>query len=416
MEVAGVDAHAHQIVGEILGHAFGESGDQHPLVAGGPGLAFPHKVVHLALGGTDFHGRVHQAGGPDDLFGQQALTAVQLPLAGRSRNIDGLMDAFQKFLKHEGAVVQGRGQAKTVIHQCGFAGAVALVHGAHLGNAHVRFVHEQQKIIGEIVQQGGRRFPGLATVKMTRIIFDAVAIAEFLHHFQVKLSALLQALSLHQTVGGLKLGQSDGQLVADVAHGSVEIVAVRHVMAGGVDNGLGDAAQHLAGERIDFADAVDDVPEKFQTQGAFVFIGGDNFQYVAAHAECAAMEVVVVAGVLDIHQVAGDVFHAHLPPFLHGNDQLGVIFGRAQTIDAGYRSHDDHVLAGQQGVGGGVAQFVDIVVDGRVFFDIGIGRGDVGFRLIIIIITDEIFHGVVRKQSPEFAVQLGGQSFIVGQH
>ena len=128
------------------------------------------------------------------------------------------------------------------------------------------------------------------------------------------------------------------------------------------------------------------------------------------------MEVVVVAGILDIHQVAGDVFHAHLPPFLHGNDQLGVIFGRAQTIDAGYRSHDDHVLAGQQGVGGGVAQFVDIVVDGRVFFDIGIGRGDVGFRLIIIIITDEIFHGVVRKQSPEFAVQLGGQSFIVGQH
>ena len=61
-----------------------------------------------------------------------------------------------------------------------------------------------------------------------------------------------------------------------------------------------------------------------------------------------------------------------------------------------------------------MAQFIDFVVDGRILFDIRIGRSDVGFRLIKIVITDEIADFVIREEGLEFAAQLGCQGLVVG--
>ena len=41
-----------------------------------------------------------------------------------------------------------------------------------------------------------------------------------------------------------------------------------------------------------------------------------------------------------------------------------------------------------------MAQFIDFIIDGGILFDIGIGRRDIGFGLIIVVIGDEILHGV----------------------
>ncbi len=63
-----------------------------------------------------------------------------------------------------------------------------------------------------------------------------------------------------------------------------------------------------------------------------------------------------------------------------------------------------------------MAELVDIVIDRTVFFNIGVRRGNIGFRLIIIIITDKIFHGVFRKKFPKLAIKLGGKGFIVSKN
>ena len=60
-----------------------------------------------------------------------------------------------------------------------------------------------------------------------------------------------------------------------------------------------------------------------------------------------------------------------------------------------------------------MAQFIDLVVDGKVFFDIGIGGGNVAFRLIIIVIRNEIFHAVFGEKFAEFVAKLRGKRFIV---
>ena len=54
------------------------------------------------------------------------------------------------------------------------------------------------------------------------------------------------------------------------------------------------------------------------------------------------------------------------------------------------------------------------LIDGFLL-DIGVGARDVGLGLIIIVIGDEIFDGVVGKKALELAVELGGQRLVGGQ-
>jgi hypothetical protein len=42
---------------------------------------------------------------------------------------------------------------------------------------------------------------------------------------------------------------------------------------------------------------------------------------------------------------------------------------------------------------------VEFIIDRRIFLDIGIGRGDIGFRLVIIIVADKIFTRVSGKNA-----------------
>ena len=137
---------------------------------------------------------------------------------------------------------------------------------------------------------------------------------------------LIEPLGFEQAVRTLKLDEAFAQFVSYVAHGADEVVAVGNVVAGRVDDGLGYAAQNLAGERVYLAYGVYLITEEFDVQGFFVFVGRDNLQHVAAHAEGAAVEVVVVAGVLDIHKAADDAFHGHCLPFFHRDNEPRVIF------------------------------------------------------------------------------------------
>ncbi len=62
-----------------------------------------------------------------------------------------------------------------------------------------------------------------------------------------------------------------------------------------------------------------------------------------------------------------------------------------------------------------MAQTLDLVVDGAVLFNKSIGVGDIGFGLVVIVVADEILHGVVGKKFPELRAELGGQGLVVGQ-
>ena len=163
-------------------------------------------------------------------------------------------------------------------------------------------------------------------------------------------------------------------------------------------------------------DRFDLVAEHRQPPGAVFVMCREDFQHVAAHPEGAAMEIVVVAPVLQLDEAAHDVARVGALADLQRHDHLRIGFHRADTVDAGHRGDDDHVVALEQRPCRGVAHPVDLLVDRGVLLDIGVGARDVGFRLVVVVIGDEILDRVVGEEALHLAVELCRQRLVRRQH
>ena len=124
------------------------------------------------------------------------------------------------------------------------------------------------------------------------------------------------------------------------------------------------------------------------------------------------MQFHLVAGILHLRQAAQDetLLHPLAPVQVQHHFQVGL--GVAQAVNGGDGGNDDGIGPFQQGLGGGQAHLFYMLVDGGVFFDIGIGGRHISFRLVIIVIGNEVFHGIVREELAHFAVQLCGQGLV----
>ena len=171
-----------------------------------------------------------------------------------------------------------------------------------------------------------------------------------------------------------------------------------------------------AGQGVKFADAVNLVPKELHPDRPVPVIGGVNLHRIPPDPEAVALKGHVVALIADFHQTAQQFVPAVLRPHAQGDDQIGKIIRFSQPVDTGDGSHHNHVPPFQQGTGGGQAQAVNLVIYGGVFGDIGIRMGDIRLRLVVVIVADEIFHGVVGKKLLKLRAQLGGKGLVMGQH
>ena len=69
----------------------------------------------------------------------------------------------------------------------------------------------------------------------------------------------------------------------------------------------------------------------------------------------------------------------------------------------------------EQRTRGRVPQHVDLLVDRRRHNDVGIADRNVGLRLIVVVIGDEVLNGILGKL-PQLVAELRRQGFVVGQH
>jgi hypothetical protein len=170
--------------------------------------------------------------------------------------------------------------------------------------------------------------------------------------------------------------------------------------------------QHLAGERVDLADALDLVAPQADAVGGLA-VGGLHFEHIAAHAEAPALEDVVVAVVVDLHQVAQNLVAAHHLAHAQIEHDAPVILRAAQAVDARDRGDDHHVAAAEERARRGQAQAVDLLVDLRVLLDVGVGARDVRLRLVVVVVGDEVLDRVVGQKLAHLGVELGGQRLVV---
>src|SRR4030042_4621819 len=156
-------------------------------------------------------------------------------------------------------------------------------------------------------------------------------------------------------------------------------------MLGGIDVYLLALGEKLAGERVYLLEALNLIaPERYAH--CKVFGGGLYLQRIAADAETPAAEIYIVALILHLHQLAYDAVPALFLALLEAHHEAVVLLRLAQTVDAGYRRHDNDIAAHKQSAGRGVAQLVYLLVYIHIFLYVGIRARDIGFGLVIIVV------------------------------
>ncbi len=289
---------------------------------------------------------------------------------------------------------------------------VAPLHAADLRHGDVALVDDQQRVLGQILEQRRRRIALLAAGQVARVVLDSLAGAGGLDHLQVEGAALLQPLGLQQLAAGGELVEPLLQLLLDQDRRLVERRARRHVVAVGIDVDLVEIAGLLAGERIELDDAVDLVAEQADAPGAVLVLRREHVDRLAAHPEGAAREAGVVATVLQLDQRLDQRVARDLAAALQLDHHARIGLDRADAVDAGHGGHDDDVVAFQQRLRGRMAHAVDLLVDRAVLLDVGVRARHIGFGLVVVVVADEILHRVVGKELLHLAVELGRQRLV----
>ena len=274
--------------------------------------------------------------------------------AGSCGDVDDLAGSGLELFEAEGAVVHCAGQAEAVVDEVLFAGAVTVPHAVELRDGYVGFVDEEEVVVGEVIQECGWGFAGKTAGEVAGVVFDAVAVAYGLDHFQIEAGALVDALGFDETALGFEFFLPPLHLFEDGGDGGALALGLNDVVRLGVDGKAGVFLADGAEERVDLGEGVDFVAEELDAVGVFV-VGGVDLDDVAADAEGAAAEVDVVAVVEDLDEAASDVFATDALAFFEEEQHAVVGFGRAEAIDAGDGADDDGVAALEEAPGGGEA-------------------------------------------------------------
>ena len=277
-------------------------------------------------------------------------------------------------------------------------------------------IDEENEVLGEVIQQGVWGRAHRPPLDHPGVVLDAGAVAQLLHHLDVVHGALLDPLGLDELAFPLEKGHALLQLPIDLLDGGVHLLLGGDIVGGRPDGDIVQPPDGGGGDHVDLTDAVDLVPKKLHPNGGVLPVGRPDLHGVPPDPEHIALKGDVVALIADGHQLFQQLVPLDLGSHPEGDHHLLKILRLAQAVDAGDGGHHDHIPPLQQGGGGGQAQAVDLLVDGGVLLDKGIRMGDVGLRLVVVVVGDEILHRVVGEKFPELGAQLGGQGLVVGQH
>ena len=150
MHVINLNARIKQMVGQVLGHALGQRGHQHALLAGNALANLVLKIVNLPTNRTNVDLGIEQTGRTNNLL-NVVLANPQLVIARRGRNIDKLGYPCLKLIETKRAVIERRGQAKTVFHQRHLTRAITFVHAANLRHRHMALIDDTEHILGKVI-------------------------------------------------------------------------------------------------------------------------------------------------------------------------------------------------------------------------------------------------------------------------
>ncbi len=354
--------------------------------------------------------------GTHHLFDDHPLRLHQFIVGRRGAHIYRSSREALELVERQRTVVARGGEAEAVLDEVLLASPIAAVHRPDLRQRDVALVDDHQIVVGEVVQEAERRHPRATAVEIARIVLDSRAITELLDHFEVELSALLDALRL----GVATLTFEELYLLAQVelylTDSSEGPFARRDEEVGGRDANRVQLFEPLSRQRVYAVDSLYLVVEKVEPH-SHIAVSQHHVDRVAADAEGGGSEVAFGARVENIDEVVQQFFAADGLAGPHLDHTRLEIFGIAYAVNAAHARDDYHIPSSRhQRCRGAKAQFVYLVVYLQVFLYIGVRGGHIRLWLIVIVVGDEILDAVLGKETLELGVELCREGFVVAQH
>ena len=242
------------------------------------------------------------------------------------------------------------------------ARAVAFVHSANLRHRNVTLVDDAQEVFREVVNERIRGLAWSTPVKMARVVLDSRAEAHRLDHFQIVIRAHLQALRFEQLAFLLELMQSLAQLILDGVDRPIKLRTCGNIVGSRPNGKRLVFVENLARDVVDLGDRLNLVTPELHADGV-VGIGREHVERVAANAEGAAFELVIVAIVLDVDQLVDDVIALGRLLLVEEDGQPRVIHRAADAVDAAHRGDHNAIATREQSRRSRMAQLFDLLVD-----------------------------------------------------
>ena len=175
MHIANLDPVLIEVFRQVFRHALGQGGDQDSIPHFCAFVDLGQQIVDLGRRRPNFHHRVDQPGGPhhllDNLIGMFLLIGSR-----RGRHKYRLRHQSLPLIEAQRSVIQGRGQAKAVVHQSFLARSISFIHSAQLRDSGMGLIDNHQRIARQVIEQGRRWRTGVAAGQVARVIFDTRAI------------------------------------------------------------------------------------------------------------------------------------------------------------------------------------------------------------------------------------------------
>ncbi|MPM47828.1 hypothetical protein SDC9_94549 [bioreactor metagenome] len=255
----------------------------------------------------------------------------------------------------------------------------------------MRFVDKEERVLREKVEQRPGRVALFASVEIARIVLDAGAVTDLEQHLKIVFGAHPEPFGLKILALARKARAALLHLPLDHSGRLLDGVGARNVVLRREDADLLLPQQALARNGIDLVDPLYLVVKEGDAQRG-VAVGGIYLHRLSPASEGPRDErdVVAFVVVLDEAQHEGAAFPAL--PLREAEDRVLVVLPLSESVDAGDARDDDDVAPLKQRLSRREAQFFDTLVDGGILFYIDVGGGDIGLRLVVIIVTDEIVY------------------------
>ena len=187
-------------------------------------------------------------------------------------------------------------------------------------------------------------------------------------------------------------------------------------MAGRVYRSVVQIAYGRAGHDVHLAYSVHLIAEKLDADGLIGRISREYLDRVAADAEHISLESNVISLIAYLDELAQKLVKIARLPRAQGYDHVFIVDRVAETVDARDGCNDYDVAPLKKARRCTVAQALDLVVYCAVLFNEGIRVRNIRLGLIIVVVRDEILHGVIREKLAKLRAQLRRKGLIVRQN